>query len=137
MSDIWAIMIFVPFLLLVPIFRGRSARGKVQDMLEASFAEQVTSMDGVEVRAIELEAVHRWFGIAQWDRSGKLMNLDAQWLCRAHDGSYLLVIATGSMPEKETVIHWTWRHLSEERARQSLLHKRKAYRAVFGTYPKK
>lgn len=137
MSDLWAIVIFVPFLLLVPMLSGRSARGKVQDMLEASFVEQVTSMDGVGVRATELEVLHRWLGMAQWDRSGKLMNLDAQWLCRAHDGTYLLAIATGSMPEKDIVIHWTWRCLTEDRAKQSLLYSRKAYRAAFGTYPKK
>jgi hypothetical protein len=134
MDGIWMLLPLVT-LLAIPFFNAKFQPSDLQEELEASFAEQMASVDGVDMPAKELEVLHRGFGAFSGGRTDGMTVMDAQWLCRSHDGTYLLGIAQGVNEKGRLVIHWTWRHLTEERARHSLLNDPKAYRAVFGPAP--
>jgi hypothetical protein len=134
-NDLWALLAFITLVLLAPMLKLKFAGDDFHEQLETSFAKQVICVDGVELKAAACHVVHRWRGVTQWDRQGRLMNRDAQWLCRTPDGGYLLAIATATTPAKALAIRWAWRPLTEERAKQALVYNGKAYRAVCGASP--
>ncbi|RDS79792.1 hypothetical protein [Dyella psychrodurans] len=119
----------------VLIVARRMTQSSVEELVGASFVGQRAVIDGKEVRSDDLKILYRWPAMAKRDGLGGFSMLDARWLCRAPDGSYLLAIATNSNKKDEGGVHWSWSLLTEERAQASLLYKRKAYRAVFGELP--
>jgi hypothetical protein len=131
MESIWMLLFFIACALIFPLIANRFGTWGMDDELESSFAEQHLVVDGVSVPAKDLEVLHRAMGSVTRDRGGDV-SMDAQWLCRSREGAYWLGIAQGAREDGEFVIRWTWRHLTEERARHALLNDPKAYRAVFG-----
>jgi hypothetical protein len=131
MSDIWMLLLFVFVAIAGPILGTKLRSDDLQEEFDESFAEQVIAADGLSVAAKELVVLHREWGPISKDKSGAT-SMDAQWLCRSAHGTFLLGIAQGSTEKGRLVVSWTWRHLTEERAKHALLHDPKAYRAVFG-----
>ncbi|GLQ95739.1 hypothetical protein [Dyella mobilis] len=131
MEELWFLLAFAAVALATPILNSKMGAMGWSDELEASFAEQDVTVDDVNVPASELTVLHRAPGGAVGGRSG-VVAMDAQWLCRYGHDVYLLAIAQGASEEGLMVIRWSWRRLTEERARHSLLNDPKAYRAVFG-----
>lgn len=82
-------------------------------------------MDGEALSASTLEVLYR--SQTMHERYG----CNASWICRAHGDAYLLAVAQGEVRQGAMVISWTWRRLTEQRARQGMLHDQKAYRATF------
>lgn len=106
----------------------------VDKLLDASFRKQTVAADGVQLSATQLTVLHRTRGSFIRSRGGNPFSFDESWLCRSPGGSFLLAIGQGQTEHQKLTISWSWRTLSEERARQSLLHDAKAYRKVFGEH---
>jgi hypothetical protein len=106
----------------------------VDKLLDASFRKQTVAADGVQLSAIQLTVLHRTRGSLIRSQGGSPFSFDESWLCRSPGGSFLLAIGQGQTEHQTLIISWSWRTLSEERARQSLLHDAKAYRKVFGEH---
>jgi hypothetical protein len=134
-SDLFWFLLFIPFALLVPMIDLQTPRDEITGLLEGSFAEQDVVVDGAHLTAQELEVVHRWPSASSRSRMAGVATFDAQWLCRASDGAYLLAMAGGSMSEKGWTVAWTWRRLTESRAKVLLVYNKRAYRRVFGEDP--
>lgn len=133
MGIILLIVLMAVVMLLMPAMPLLLAKmGAGRDALEASFAQQSAPCSGGTVPATQLSVLHRRAGLASYDQTGDLMQVDASWLCRAPDGSYLLALGQGLrlhyqlsvMPWNRAPldIHWTWRALSEAQARQLVSH---------------
>jgi len=113
------------------------------ELLEASFATQQATIHGRTMPASDLLVVHQWRANAMTDRWGKILAIDANWLCRTSDG--LFVVAIGQSGEERAErslvprkllpqdIHWVWRSVSEERVRQMLTGTPRTYRKIFGS----
>lgn len=120
----WAI-----FVIVFPV-AGWYVTGRVRaKSVQASFAQQTVSVDGVSLPASRLTVLYR-------SRvSGERWSCYAQWICRGPDSAYLLAIVTGQRFDRWNPMRytWTWRRLTEERARHALLVDRAAYAAAFGS----
>ena len=117
-----------------------------KDLLEASFATQQAMVHGLALPASHLRIIHRWRTHAMTNRWGRILAIDASWLCQTPDGSFVLAIGqcsedilkySMSLREPPPLdIYWTWRNLSEARVRQMLASMPRTYRKVFGASPK-
>jgi hypothetical protein len=121
----WPILLFALFVTLAPIFFASIDLGGSDDALARSFADQTVSVAGRRLPASELEVIYR--PPTMQERYG----CNASWICRTTDGAYLLAMAQGEVKRGVMVVAWTWRQLTEERARQAMVNDRKAYRAAF------
>jgi hypothetical protein len=122
------------FVAAVLVIGRRVTQSKAREWVGAAFAGQHVEIDGKDIRSDDLHILYRWPIVAKSNGLGGFSMLDARLLCRAPDGSYLLAMATNSN-QKDEDVHWSWRVLTEERARASLLYNRKAYRAAFDELP--
>lgn len=137
------VLAFFAVLLLMPLVPVLSARmGAGNGVLESSFAEQSVRVGEAVLPTSALDVVHRFTGMAEYSRQGGLMEIDATWLCRAPDGTWLVALGQGLrtvsdmavMPwnRKPLPITWTWRYPSEAHVRAMLGSNKKVYRRVFG-----
>lgn len=128
------ILLIAAAMLLLPAMPLLLARlGGGSNALEASFAQQQVPHAGGSILATQLQVLHRSPGMTEYGDAGDLMLVDASWLCRAPDGSYLLALGQGmrswrdmattsTWNRKPLDIHWTWRTLTEAQARQFASH---------------
>jgi hypothetical protein len=130
------VLLLAPFL---PLLMARAGAG--EDVLMASFAEQSVRVGTALVPSSSLQVLHRASGSTTYGRYGDLMQIDATWVCRAPDGTWLVAIAQGMrmdgdmavLPWKRTPlpIAWTWRRSSEAQIRAMLAHDPSAFRKLF------
>lgn len=130
-SDALLFVAWASMMIVFPV-AGWMIAGRLRSSgVRESFAQQVASVDGESIPADQLTVLYR-------SRvSGGQWVCDAQWICRGPRNAYLLAIVTGRRitrwdPMRYT---WTWRRLSEERARDALLVDPAAYAAAFGPPP--
>lgn len=134
---------FLLAIMLMPVLMQLTGRSKrANALLQKSFAQQTALIHGVQVPALRLSVLHRWSNNAITSRHGDLIQVDANWLCRADDGQYVVAIAQSSREPGERVrfswrnapvrISWTWRSLSEDNVRNMLAGEPAVYRRVFG-----
>ena len=134
-----ALTMAIPFLVYyLSGFGGRAGR----ELLQASFATQRALVHGKDMPASDLIILHRWRANTAIDRSGAILTIDANWLCRTPDGGYVLAIGQGGegvgrmlFPlgrQRPLEIRWIWRSLSEERVRRMRAATPRVYRKVFG-----
>ncbi len=132
------LVMFIPF--LASYLSGSGGRAGMK-LLQTSFLAQRARVHGRELPATDLIVVHRWRANAATDRSGAILTIDANWLCRTRDGLYVLAIGQGGegigkilVPfgaQAPLEIQWIWRSLSEERVRHMLAATPRIYRKVF------
>nr|WP_199048040.1 hypothetical protein [Dyella sp. ASV24] len=125
MTEYWYILGFALFAVLGPIFASFISMGGDDDTLVRSLADQTVSVGGQQLPGSKLEVIYR--PPAMQERYG----CNASWICRTPDGAYLLAMAQGEVKRGVMVVTWTWRQLTEERARQAMVNDQKAYRAAF------
>ncbi|TBR40546.1 MULTISPECIES: hypothetical protein [Dyella] len=144
----WVILIFACIVLFGSMIRV-GVMGDVfsdsDDRLEASFITQDVVLGDRVIRASTMDVLHRWHTHVLGNNRGGVAEMDANWLCRTRDGQYVIAMAIGASAmfrERATVdwqgkveIRWTWRPLTEERARQLLAATPSVYRKVFGEAP--
>lgn len=146
MGIVWLIAAMAVVMLGLPAFPLLLARlGGGSDALESSFAQQQVPCASGPIPASALLVLHRTPGMTMYSNQGDLMNVDASWLCRAPDGSYLLALGQGQRMPNEMAwlpwnrqpleIHWSWRPMNEAQVRQMLAHDRAALRAIFPAPP--
>lgn len=139
-----ALIAFILVALTLPALQQLGGRmGSADELLQRSFEEQTALVDGVQIPASKLSVLHRWPNNAMRSRYGELIQIDANWLCRAEGGQYVVAIAQGMRDEGEMFelswrnppldIDWTWRTLSETQVRNMLAADRKVYRRLFGS----
>ncbi|WP_426688188.1 hypothetical protein [Rhodanobacter ginsengiterrae] len=97
MGIVWLIAAMAVVMLGLPAFPLLLARlGGGSDALESSFAQQQVPCASGPIPASALLVLHRTPGMTMYSNQGDLMNVDASWLCRAPDGSYLLALGAGT-----------------------------------------
>lgn len=140
----WGYLIIFACILLAPLLLQGSLSdplGSGGDLLQESFLQQQASINGQSIPAANIRVLHRWRTHMMCERTGKIMEIDANWLCRTVDGQWLIAIATGPFPSDEPVrflswhrpvrIQWLWRLVTEERVRQMLSAEPNVLKAVF------
>lgn len=125
MTEYWYILGFALFLVLAPVVFAFISLDGNDDTLARSFADQTVSVGGQQLPASKLEVIYR--PPTMQERYG----CNASWICRTTDGAYLLAMAQGEVKRGDMVVTWTWRQLTEQRARQAMVNDQKAYRAAF------
>lgn len=139
-----AVVVFACALLLLPFLPWWLGRTRASEAaLEASFAGQFVRVGGLMLPTSALAVVHRHPGMASYSRQGGLMQIDATWLCRAPDGTWLLAYGQGLrstqgmalLPWQRTPlpISWSWRYPTEAQVRIVLADDPAACRRIFGT----
>jgi hypothetical protein len=128
MGDGWAIVMFALFVFIAPVVGYFMPSWGKDAAMAASFAEQVVSVDDEKLPAGELTVLYR-SRITQ-----EKYTCNASWICRGPHDAYLLAIVQGERENSfGTMIYtWTWRRLTEERARHALIVDKAAYKAAFG-----
>lgn len=129
------VLLFCAVLVLVPIIALRGRGSGVDPWLDESFDAQIVEIDGARYAASDLDVLYHHIGSVQTSDRGRVMTMDAERICRAPDGGYLLGIAQYDRTFGPKTLTWTWRRLTEERARHALMHDEKAYREAFGVAP--
>lgn len=138
-----AVFLFACVLLLAPLLPLLMARaGAGDEVLEDSFAGQSVQIGNERVPASSLHVLNRSPGSTTYGRQGGLVQIDATWVCRAPDGTWLVAIAQGQRMESDMAvlpwnrtplqITWIWRHSSEAQIRGMLRHDRTACQRLFG-----
>ncbi|MET3652918.1 hypothetical protein [Dyella japonica] len=128
MGDEWAIIIFALLAVAAPLVGYFIPSSDLDAAMEASFGDQVALVGGQSVPARELDVIFRSRTMS--GRSG----CSASWICRGPHDVYLLAFVEG---QRERFVGamtytWTWRRLTEERARHALMADKAAYKAAFG-----
>ena len=143
----WILIAFAAAVLLMPMVTSQFSGilGDGDDLLDSSLATQRPVVHGKEVPASSLRVLYRWRSHVMRGSPGGIAEIDANWLCQTSDGLFVVALAIGdkdrlnagffSLPK--LVIRWSWRSISEERARQLLAATPDVYRQVFGTAPGK
>lgn len=133
MSAVLVMLLFGLFVIVGPILATRLPPPGAKAQLEKSFKAQAIDVDGTRYAGSDLKILYRknvYYRSQSY--APRSFQLDAEWILRAPNGSYVLGIAQGDPEEREFGIRWVWRHLTEERARHALQHDTKAYRLAFG-----
>nr|WP_199045503.1 hypothetical protein [Dyella sp. ASV24] len=132
-------------IVMLPLLQLTGRARSADKLLQRSFEEEVAPVNGAQVPASRLSVLHRWPNNTMRTRYGDLIQVDANWLCRAEDGRYVVAIAQGVREAGDgdlftwggapLQIDWTWRTLSEAQVRNMLTAERKVYRQLFGADP--
>lgn len=125
MTELWYIAAFALFVMIAPTLSAFVSSTDEDDVLAHSFGDQMVDVDGVRLPASKLQVLYR--APTMRERYG----CNTSWVCRSADGAYLLAMAQGEIKKRQMVITWTWRRLTEQRARQAMVHDEEAYRAAF------
>jgi hypothetical protein len=131
MSDTWLLLLFGLLAIVGPVISTKLPTSRVKAQLYKSFKAQAIDVDGIRYAASDVEVLYRK-EIYFRSNYPKSIQLDAEWILRTPNGGYVLGVAQGDPEEPEFGIRWIWRRLTEERARNALLHDAKAYRLAFG-----
>lgn len=128
MGDAWAIFFFALFAIAMPVAGYYLPSRGLDDGMEASFAEQMIPIDEEKVPAGKLTVLYRSRTIRE------KYGCNASWICRGPHNAYLLAIVQGERESGRGPMEytWTWRRLTEERARHALIVDKAAYKAAFG-----
>jgi hypothetical protein len=128
MDDMWAIGLFALFAIVAPVVGYYLPSRGLDGGMQASFAEQTIPVDDEEVPAGKLTVLYRSRTIRE------KYGCNASWICRGPRNAYLLAMVQGSRENGRgaMIYMWTWRRLTEERARHALVVDRAAYKAAFG-----
>lgn len=139
------IAFFLVALMMLPLMQLTGRARSADKLLQRSFEEETALVNGAQVPASRLSVLHRWSNNTIQTRYGDLVQVDANWLCRAEDGQYVVAIAQGvreagardffTWGGTPLQIDWTWRTLSEAQVRNMLTAERKVYRQLFGADP--
>ncbi|BDU19991.1 hypothetical protein [Dyella sp. GSA-30] len=136
MGDVWMLLLLGLLALISPIIAIKRPSPRAKAQLDKSFKTQAIDVDGTRYTASDFEVLYRKEAYFRSQGYGpKSYQLDAEWILRAPNGGYVFGIAQSDPEESEFGIRWTWRRLTEERARHALLHDAKAYRSAFGESP--
>ncbi|WP_266157984.1 hypothetical protein [Dyella silvatica] len=132
MENMWPILTLCLLLLVSPWLSSLQHSKDIDKLLAASFLTQAITVNGISLPARQLSVLHRAMGNIMRGQFWPAVTFDANWLCRSPDGQFWCAIAQGETQHQRLLITWSWRSLTEERARESLRHDAKAYREVFG-----
>lgn len=82
------LIIFACILLAPLLLQGSLSDplGSGGDLLQESFLQQQASINGQSIPAANIRVLHRWRTHMMCERTGKIMEIDANWLCRTVDG---------------------------------------------------
>jgi len=128
MDDMWAIGLFALLAIVSPVVGYYLSSRGLDNGMQASFAEQTIPIDDEEVPAGKVTVLYRSRTFLE------KCACNASWICRGPRNTYLLAMVQGNRENGRgaMIYTWTWRRLTEERARHALVVDRAAYKAAFG-----